>query len=54
MPTDGLIQVHRSFMVAKKHIKSIEGNEIIIDKYKVPIGKSFRSDLEKLLTRNMH
>lgn len=49
IPTDGLIQVHRSFMVAKKHIKSIEGNEIIIDKYKVPIGKSYRSQLDQLL-----
>lgn len=49
MPTDGLIQVHRSFMVAQKHIKSIEGNQIVIDKYTVPIGKLFRPQLEQLL-----
>lgn len=49
MPTDGFIQVHRSFMVAQRHIKSIEGNQIIIDKYTVPIGKLFRSQLEHLL-----
>ena len=49
MPTDGFIQVHRSFMVAKRHIKSIEGNQLIIDKYTVPIGKLFRSQLDPLL-----
>jgi DNA-binding LytR/AlgR family response regulator len=49
MPLDGLIQVHRSFMVAPKHIKSIEGNQLIIDKFTVPIGKSYRSQLEKFL-----
>lgn len=49
MPTDGFIKVHRSFMVAQRHIKSIEGNQIIIDKYTVPIGKLFRSQLEHLL-----
>lgn len=49
IPTDGFIQVHRSFMVAQRHIKSIEGNQIIIDKYTVPIGKLFRSQLEHLL-----
>jgi DNA-binding LytR/AlgR family response regulator len=49
MPLDGLIQVHRSFMVAPKHIKCIEGNQLIIDKFTVPIGKSYRSQLEKFL-----
>ncbi|OOG73788.1 LytTR family DNA-binding domain-containing protein [Algoriphagus sp. A40] len=49
MPTDGFIQVHRSFMVAQKHIKSIEGNQILLDKYTLPIGKSFRSQLDQLL-----
>lgn len=49
MPTDGFIQIHRSFMVAQKHIKSIEGNQIIINKYTVPIGKLYRSQLDQLL-----
>lgn len=49
IPTDGFIQVHRSFMVIQKHIKSIEGNQIMIDKYTVPIGKSFKVQLDRLL-----
>ncbi|MCE7054291.1 LytTR family DNA-binding domain-containing protein [Algoriphagus sp. AGSA1] len=49
IPTEGLVQVHRSFMVSQKHIKSIEGNQINIDKYTVPISKSFRAQLDQLL-----
>ena len=49
IPTRGLVQVHRSFMVSQKHIKSIEGNQITIDKYTVPISKSFRAQLVTLL-----
>lgn len=49
IPTDRFIQVHRSFMVVQKHIKSIEGNQIVIDKYTVPIGKSFKVQLDRLL-----
>lgn len=49
MPTDGLIQVHRSFMVARQHIRSIEGNQLVIDQYTVPIGKLFRDQLDRIL-----
>jgi DNA-binding LytR/AlgR family response regulator len=49
MPTDGFVQVHRSFMVVQKHIKSIEGNQIFIDNYTVPIGKLFKVQLGRLL-----
>lgn len=49
IPTDGLVQVHRSFMVRQNHIKSIEGNQIVIGKYTVPIGKSFKVQLDRLL-----
>lgn len=49
IPADGFIKVHRSFMVVQKHIKRIEGNEIVIDSYKVPIGKLFRTQVDQLL-----
>ena len=49
IPTEGLVQVHRSFMVAQKHIKSVEGNQIFIDNYIVPIGKFFKVRLDRLL-----
>lgn len=49
IPASGFIQVHRSFLVAQRHIKSIEGNQILISKYTVPIGKIYREQLDRLL-----
>lgn len=49
IPTEGLIQVHRSFMVAQKHIKRIEGNQVFLDNYTVPIGKLFKPQLDRIL-----
>lgn len=49
IPTDGLIQVHRSFMVSQKHIKSIEGNQIFIGGQTIPIGKIYRAIVNQLL-----
>lgn len=48
IPNKDFIQVHRSFIVTKKYIKSIEGNQIFIDKYIVPIGKLYRSEVDRL------
>ncbi len=49
MPIDSFIQVHRSFMVVPKHIKSIEGNQLFIDNYTVPIGKFFKAQVDGIL-----
>lgn len=42
------IQVHKSFAVSKKHIKSIEGNRIYIEDYTIPIGKLFKTNVNQL------
>ncbi|WP_290792481.1 LytR/AlgR family response regulator transcription factor [Flavihumibacter sp. UBA7668] len=49
LPAADFIQVHRSFVIAHKHIKSIEGNQLLIDNYVVPVGKLFRQRLDQLL-----
>lgn len=49
LPNEGFVQVHRSFMVAQKHIRRIEGNQIFLDHYTVPIGKLFRGEIERIL-----
>lgn len=36
------IQVHRSFIIAKKHITAVSSNNVIINKYEIPIGVQFR------------
>lgn len=49
LPENEFLQVHKSFAIAKKHIKSIEGYRVFIGDYKVPIGKLFKSNVNKLL-----
>lgn len=49
MPIDSFVQVHRSFMVVQKHIKSVEGNQLFIDNYTVPIGKLFKAEVDRIL-----
>lgn len=49
MPTESFIQVHRSFMVVPKHIKRVEGNQLFIDNYTVPIGKFFKAQVDGIL-----
>jgi len=48
LSNNDFIQVHKSFAVSKKHIKSIEGNRIYIEDYTVPIGKLFKISVNQL------
>mgnify|MGYP003667502857 CR=1 FL=1 len=49
LPKEEFLQVHKSFAIAKKHIKSIEGNRIHIGDHIVPIGKLYKININKLL-----
>jgi len=49
LSSDDFVQVHKSFVIAKKHIKSIEGNRIHIGDNTVPIGKMYKANVNTLL-----
>lgn len=49
LPIEDFIQVHKSYLVAKKHIDKIEGNRITIDKHIIPIGKLYKMNVNELL-----
>lgn len=49
LPETDFLQIHKSFAVAPKHIKSIEGNRIFIGEHIVPIGKMYKSNIIQLL-----
>lgn len=49
LPKDDFVQVHKSFAVAPKQIKSVEGNMIFISNYRIPIGKIYKMNIVKLL-----
>ena len=45
LPKDRFIRVHKSYIVAIKHIEMIEGNMLKIAGVKIPIGGSYKNDL---------
>lgn len=49
LPKEDFVQVHKSFAVAIKHIKSIEGNRIFIADYTIPIGKVYKSNINRIV-----
>ena len=49
LASSDFIQVHKSFVVAKLHIVSVEGNRIQLAGHTVPIGKLYRANVLKLL-----
>ena len=49
LPSHDFLQVHRSFMVGLKHIRSIEGNQIFIKEHAIPIGSSYKENVLNLL-----
>ena len=42
------IRIHRSFAVPRHYIKMIKSNEVIIEKYAIPIGRSYKMQLQNL------
>ncbi len=43
------LRVHKSFIVSIDKIKLIEGNRIFIKDHKIPIGQTYKSNINKLL-----
>jgi two-component system LytT family response regulator len=42
LPKDKFIKVHKSFIVAKDKINALDGNTILMNQHKIPIGRSLR------------
>jgi DNA-binding LytR/AlgR family response regulator len=50
LPESSFIRTHKSFIVAKNKIKQIEGNRILIDKHKIPIGQTYKRNINDLFS----
>ncbi len=42
------IRTHKSFIVAKDKINQIEGNRILINQHKIPIGQTYKENVNRL------
>jgi DNA-binding LytR/AlgR family response regulator len=49
LPAGMFLKVHRSYIISPASIEFIEGNRIKIGKEFIPIGQSYRSNLESYL-----
>ncbi|AYB29941.1 LytR/AlgR family response regulator transcription factor [Chryseolinea soli] len=45
MPKDQFLRVHKSFLISLPHVKAIEGDEIILENARVPIGRTLREQV---------
>ena len=48
LPEKQFIRIHKSFIVSIKFIDSLEGNLIEIHNKKLPVGKSYKAEVEKI------
>ncbi|WP_445711905.1 LytR/AlgR family response regulator transcription factor [Flavobacterium sp.] len=48
LPDSQFIRTHKSFIVSKSEINHIEGNRIIIQNHKIPIGQTYKVNVNKL------
>ena len=44
------LRIHKSFLVATDKIKLIQGNQIYLEDHKIPIGQTYRSRINHLLS----
>ena len=44
------IRIHKSFIVSKNNIQTIEGNTICLEKHKLPIGQTYRGIIKSLFS----
>ncbi|RDY59734.1 LytR/AlgR family response regulator transcription factor [Flagellimonas nanhaiensis] len=52
MPKTKFFQVHKSYIVALDKVQIISGNMLVISTHKIPIGRTKKDEVLKLLTKN--
>lgn len=48
-PLNYFLRIHKSYVVSKIHIKSVEGNRVFVLDHEIPIGKMYKAKLIDLL-----
>ena len=49
LPGAGFIRVHRSYIIAKRHIRKADKKNIWIQQTEIPIGTAYVSEIEKII-----
>jgi len=51
LPSRHFIRVHKSYIISLKHIRSIYGNTIELDKANIPIGVNYKESVMNMIGR---
>ena len=51
LPENQFVRVHKSYIISVPKIKYLEGNQLFLETNAIPIGKVYRDDLLKALSR---
>lgn len=54
LPESQFMQVHRSFIVNLSRIEAIEGNRLIIGKHKIPIARTLKNEVYKIIINDVN
>ncbi len=52
LPSEEFIQVHKSYIVAKSKVESIDESEVVTGPYRVPVSRRLREEVMRSLTGN--
>ena len=52
LPKAQFIKVHKSFIVAKDKINSLDGNTILVNQHKIPIGRSLKDTVVEQIVQS--
>ncbi len=52
LPADAFMRIHKSFVVALKKIRVIEGNQVMIGGHRIPVGQTYKAGVSRLYGGN--
>ncbi|GGG50768.1 LytR/AlgR family response regulator transcription factor [Epilithonimonas arachidiradicis] len=47
----GFVRIHRSFLINSKYVTAFNNNEIILNKYNLPVGRSHKKEFEDFVAK---
>ncbi|HZE82892.1 MAG TPA: LytTR family DNA-binding domain-containing protein, partial [Puia sp.] len=53
LPAGKFLRIQKSYIVSIEKIQSLSGNEITIDKHKIPVSKNYKDELMKIIDRKL-
>ncbi|WP_082129246.1 LytR/AlgR family response regulator transcription factor [Chryseobacterium gallinarum] len=50
LTSKGFVRIHRSFIINSHYVKAFNHHEILIDKYRIPVGRSYKKGFDVFIS----